>query len=278
MFLSDIDGTMAHAKNFSLRGVKEASSKLRSFGIPLFIVTSKTLEASLMYYEEVGRPGYKGGPAIAFELGCALASKPDIMTEYDYVDRSTGLAIFELCRSVYTDLRGANYIVPDRCRDIFLDVSNVDENLINVMTGLPLKEASLIKKRRYIMSLIVKRQDRTCIKRLIDEIASRGLNVVTGPRFIHIYDGKGKLGVIEALGRIFPDLRNCIIAYAGDTITDKEALERADLAFVMPQPDYRLKVRPQRSDYIIPPYPAPEGWAWVVDKLISYLDVLSVEE
>lgn len=235
------------------------------------------MDASLFYYKKIGKVGYRRGPAIAFELGCALAVRADYIADYSYIERSTGLAIFELCESVYKDVRKVDDLVPDRCRGSLIDVRHTDEKLINLTTGLPLSEASLIKKRLYIMSLIVKRRDEKCISRLGDEVRKRGLGIISGPRFIHIYNGKGKLGVLEKLGKIFPSLRNSVIAYAGDTLTDKNALERADIAFVMPQPDYKLKVRPQRTDYIIPPYPAPRGWVWAVNKLMTYRSFLASE-
>ena len=275
VFLTDIDGTIAHSKTFEFDETKPAAAKLGLSGVPTVIVTSKSLEAALIYVRELEGLGYKGAPLISFELGSALATSKDLVPEYDYVDSNTGLAIIELSRSVHTEIKRADDVVPERCRDSVLDVRFADDKLISMMTGLPLMEAHLFKRRRYDLTLLIKNKE--CIEEIVECGKGLGLNVIVGARFLHVLTGRGKVEVILKIKELLPDFSVSQIAYAGDTVPDKEPLESADLAFVVPQPDFSLKVRPQRSDYVVPPYPAPRGWVWIADFLINHSNLLISE-
>ncbi len=266
-FLTDVDGTIAHSRTFNIGVAKPAAKALSKFRIETLIVTSKTLEATLIYYNKLKGPKFFGGPGIAFELGSAIAINPEVAPGYDHIDRSTGLAIIDLSESIYNELRGANDVVPERCQNKVFDIRFADNEKISLMTGLPAEEASLYKLRRYDLVLLLK--DRSCIDLVAENALLQGFNVVIGARALHVLMGNGKVDVVNKIKEIFPALRSHKIAYAGDSLPDLKAMEVADISFVVPQPDYSLKVRPRRSDYIISPLPAPEGWAWIVSYLIS---------
>ncbi|MCX8196647.1 MAG: hypothetical protein N3F67_06220, partial [Acidilobaceae archaeon] len=46
-----------------------------------------------------------------------------------------------------------------------------------------------------------------------------------------------------------------------DSPLDLDMLEMADVAIVIPRGGV-IDVRPRRADYIVAPYPAPQGWVW----------------
>ena len=262
---SDIDGTISDLETYTVnRDTHRASEALRVLRVPVVLVTSKTLEESLVYYRKARLWGPLGSPVVAFELSAGIAAPPGVLAYYDYVDSATGMAVIELARPLDRLAGEVHEAIPRHCRERVVSLREASPELVSSITGLPPDEAELARRRRYDEALWGPRE---CLEETAARALAMGLNARLGARVLHISTARGKSLALRILGDLIPHLRGSVSVAMGDSMADADMLEEADVAVVIPHRSGAW-LRLRRSDYVVAPQPAPEGWAWAVWNIV----------
>ncbi|MCS7106586.1 MAG: hypothetical protein NZ902_00520 [Acidilobaceae archaeon] len=243
--ISDVDGSMIDEKGRD-EGVKESLELLSSLGIKVALATTKTAAETKELWRRVGA----GELLAAVELGGALCSSSPLPYS-DFEEGGLeclllGSPIAEFEEEMERALEGCSYV----------RLSKATPAQASEILGFP-EELAALAVRRQLVEVIWSR-DLSCLLSRVGELEKRGLRAIAGYRFLHVgrHEGKGRaMELMKAL------LRARKYIAIGDSPLDRDMLEMADVAIVIPR-DGMIDVRPRRADYIVAPYPAPQGWVW----------------
>ncbi|MEM0365978.1 MAG: HAD-IIB family hydrolase [Acidilobaceae archaeon] len=257
LIFTDLDGSMI-GYDGRIDGISVALETLYRLRVKVIPVTTKTLaEVSHLWsniapYDQLIAITEMGG-AICAPRGYIVTDNPLRLEEFEC--KALGLPIREFEDRLERILRDCDYI----------RLSKASPSEAKQIVLLP-EPTAILATRRYFLEVLWSK-DRRCILEREEDLRKEGLNIVVGDRFIHVGSHHGKIKAILEL------LKNPIIVGLesigiGDSIMDQEMLEITDKAIVIPNIDGSTKVKPRRGDYIIAPYPAPQGWVWA-SKLIT---------
>lgn len=232
---------------------------LITLGVEVVPVTSKSAAEAYHYIKRLGLEE-STLPAAVAESGAVivLAGPLEPLAE----ERVHGAPIIPVSRGKIN----VDAVVPPECRGSTRILSRLGPAEASELTGLPLHEAKLAIARLYDEAVYT--PDRKC-RRLIEErAASLGYTVLSGRKFIHISTSPGKAAGVIRLERLVGEPRVRVLV--GDSPLDKDLLELPGLAVVIPRPPGPSPtVRPSRSDYVVAPEAAPEGWVWMSRNIVK---------
>jgi mannosyl-3-phosphoglycerate phosphatase len=267
---TDLDGTVLDLETYSYEGVREAAGALAGLGVPVVVVTSKTLWEAWLYWRRLGFRG-PGGPLVVFEVSGGAAGGPGSLAWWDWVDPETGLHVASLAPPLAAVEGLVERSIPPGCRGRVVRLSRADPGLVGEILGLPRSEAALASRRLYDEALWS--PDRGCLEEAARRASLLGLTVRWGARVLHLTGARGgKAWALRLLaGRLSPRLRGETVVALGDSPSDADMLEEADYAVVVPHRGGRVGVSPRRGDYLVAPEPAPRGWVWAVREVLLRL-------
>ena len=255
VILADIDGTLVDS-SYDLAPVYPRIVEAMTLGASLVLATTKTLDEVLLYLDVWDMPRRR--VYVVAEAGGLIAGY-DLM-DYDYMRGD--YRVLELGERLEERDLAVAYGLECGVRG-YRDM-RIDE-VMNV-TGLSREFAEAARRRLFTESLSA--ADRGCLKRL--EEVYRGLGYFThlGRRFLTIGRIPGKAAAVRTLFRLSPLLGSgeAYVMAFGDADMDMEMLEEADEAYVVPS---YSPARPNRSDYMLAPMPAPAGWIYLYDKYVK---------
>jgi len=265
---TDLDHTMI-GKNASVNGVPEAVERLEAMGIPVIPVTAKSIYEIVETARILGL--FRRMPIIAVaESGGGVYAERGILpwshgeirvngVRLEYVDLALGRELDEFAEATLLAFREAG------CAEPPVDVADLGAEKLSEITGLPPSLARLIPLRRHIK--VFYHPSVECKRRAAAILESWGYYTSVGRNFIHIGAQRGKAWAVSWILRNVPRLRGLGYVAMGDSDHDKEMLERACLAFVIP-PESGNPLRLDRADYVVAPYPAPEGWVYASESVL----------
>ena len=256
MIATDVNGTLIDEAYRHTSRARDLAETLQDAGVVIALVTSKTLDESLIYAKRLGlREECPGYIIVAEEGGVVYASNERLLPE-----RFAVLA-------KPPDRRLVEELVPERCRGSvrWLDMLTPEE--VSSITGLPLEEAEAARHRRSVLAL---HGPRDCLEEVYDALAARGYYVRLGSKFLMVGVGGGKAEAIRYVKRNSPVLRSTPVVALGDSGRDMGMLEEADYAIVVP-PRRGEPLRLHRADYIVAAEPAPTGWVEALERLLPLI-------
>ncbi|MCE4602239.1 MAG: HAD-IIB family hydrolase [Desulfurococcales archaeon] len=263
---TDIDWTMM-GPGEDLKGVCSIVEKAYSLGVPVIPVTAKSI------YEIVALAPRACIPINSLvavsESGGAIYASPGLLSAPEGSKRVLGYIL------EYIELGSPIQLFQDKLAweasrlgcEVYL-LSQANTSMASMMTGLSPSSARLASMREYLE--VIWSPSQKCLDILAIRLGSMGFYVHRSTRLLHVAMHKGKLAAIARLEEepLFTGLHTIGL---GDSDADRDYLEHVDTAILVPSPSMRLRTRLMRSDYMVAPYPAPEGWSYTVNQLLLVL-------
>ncbi len=260
LLATDLDGTLLdNTYRFDTR-VPDILEVLQDAGVVVALVTSKTLDEAMMYARRLRlREDCPGYILVVEEGGLVYASNERLLPERLEV----------LAEPI--DLRLVEKIAPRECRGRLKSLELMSPEDIAALTGLPLLEADAARLRRSVTAFHAPRE---CLEALCDTLSSLGFYTRLGDNFLMAAAGAGKARALRRVKRVSPVLRSTPVLAVGDSEVDREMLEEADYAILVPGPG-GVKMLLHRCDHIVAPSPPPSGWVEAIEALLPLLGVQS---
>jgi mannosyl-3-phosphoglycerate phosphatase len=149
----------------------------------------------------------------------------------------------------------------------------MDASDVAASTGLPLPSAELALQREFDEPFIIVRAEADAEARFLQLAHERGLELVRGGRFWHLFQGSDKGRAVRKLMELYlasrpPKLR---FAALGDSANDLPMLAAVDRAVLVPRPDgaFDQEVVNQLPDVKRAAAPGPAGWNTAVLELLG---------
>ncbi|MEN2999109.1 MAG: hypothetical protein ABDH61_00795 [Acidilobaceae archaeon] len=243
--ITDVDGSMLGEQGND-EGIKESLQLLSSLSIRVALATTKTIAE----VEQLWRRLEEGELLAAVEMGGAVCSSSPL-PYFDFVWNGfecirLGSPLEEFEEDMERALEGCSYV----------RLSKTTPAQASAILGYPEEAAALATKRLFLEVLWSK--DLSCLLSRVGELERRGLSAIAGYRFLHVGRHEGKRKAVEIMRGLLGAGKYVAI---GDSPLDQDMLEALDVAVVIPRGG-RIAVRPRRADYVVAPFPAPQGWVW----------------
>lgn len=258
---SDLDGSLLDHDSYSFEPARPALDALRASGIPLVLVSSKTL-AELEDYRQALNLEH---PVVA-ENG-ARTWVPD-----SYFDDSIGSALESVTRAdlqdVYTSLKQAGQY---NCKAFFeLGIEGISRE-----TGLSEARAGRANERAASEPILWLDTDARATE-FIDAVHKQGLRCVRGGRFLHLMANTGKEDAVRNLTAAYERLWNVdhvTSVSLGDGPNDLGMLATTDIGVIIPG-RHRHSMELTSDNRILWPADAgPTGWNEAMLQILAELDV-----
>ncbi len=269
LIVSDVDGTIM-GPGERVEGICRAINKLYGLGYKIALATAKSI------YEIIGlmdKICLRRDSLISIvESGGAIYSSPGVLLSPSkrVTIQGVELEVLELGSGLmeYDEVID-RIIMETKCADRVARLSRMDPRLVSMYTRLSLYSAKLATMREYMDVLWT--VDKRCLESIAESAKALGFYVFTTKRSIHIGLHGGKHVALRALIDQIGYREIDEVIGIGDTDADKEMLEISDKAIVIPQPDGTITINLQRSDYLVAPYSAPQGWVYSIELILLKL-------
>lgn len=234
LIFTDLDGTLLDARTYAWEPAAPALAALKARGIPVVFCTSKTAAEAVLWAKRLGLPG----PHIV-ENGGGIAWPRDFpLPDGVFGEPEEGWTIVPLGVRYETLRASLREIASETgCHVSGMGDWAVDE--IATLTGLPTEEADLARRRRFDEPFrIVGGDGEACVDAVRRSAEKRGLSVVHGGRFLHLFGHGGKGAAVRRLLDLFPcPSGRWLTVGLGDAESDLPTLEAVHLPILMPRPD-----------------------------------------
>ncbi|MBI2215149.1 MAG: HAD-IIB family hydrolase [Acidobacteria bacterium] len=247
--LTDLDGTLLDARDFSVDPALPSIRRIQALGIPIVPVTSKTTAEVIPLAAELGLDG----PAIV-ESGGAIVS----LENGSNVVTPLGVAVEEIRARVPVIERES-----DARLLLFSAMSEDEASARSGLTGEALRRA---RERQFDEPFVLASGD---LEPVILAAIQQGLAVREGGRFHHLSGPASKADAVRQLLSTFPP--GTRVVAAGDAPMDGEFLALADIAVIVRGADGRpnASLVAALPDAIITSQPGPAGWAEAMDFVLE---------
>ena len=250
LVFTDLDGTLLDHDSYDFSPALPAIDRLKRLGIPIIPVSSKTL-AEL---DDLVARLHLDGPVIA-ENGCVIrfpGQQPSI-TPPGYTT----------IRNLLSELRQTTEFKLTGFGDM-----NLDE--VIAATGLA-SESARLARQRLASEPILWEGSKQALSRFKAKVASKGLRMLQGGRFIHLLGdtdkGRAVRRVIDwyqAAGR-----RDILSVALGDSDNDIDMLLEVDIPVIIRKKDGSHLELAQRGTAIITRLAGPAGWNQALNNLLN---------
>ncbi|RME32864.1 MAG: HAD-IIB family hydrolase [Gammaproteobacteria bacterium] len=267
VIFTDLDGTLLDG-NYRCDPAQPLLQRLRELGIPVVFASSKTRAEVERLRRDLGNRD----PYIV-ENGAAILIPEGLLGE-------------EPARAGCVRSRGVWQYAPARQRTEILTVlgrlrqehgfrfrafHDLDPGRLAAITGLD-PEAAALALRRQASEPLEWKDSPARLDRFRELLRQEGLELVRGGRFLHVQDpacDKGR-AMLWLLGLYARHRGAAVRSIAlGDSENDRQMLELADVAVVVPgAAGERLSLQ-RREGVVVAPAPGPAGWARALSRLLG---------
>lgn len=270
--VSDVDGCLLDHHTYRAGPARRVLQRLRRWGVPVVLCTSKTRAELRALRRELGGPHVaivEDGAALVVPAGIALAPRlPGArrVREGWLVPLAPGYA---RVRRAFAAMRRA-------LGGAVVGLGDMSVAEVAAATGLSPSAARRARRREFDEPFVFVPAERPQPRRAARQAARYGLMVTRGGRFWHLHGrtdkGRATRLARELLQRAHGPLR---LVALGDSPLDAPMLRAADLPIIVPRPDgsadpaLRRRLRRAR----IAPAPGPAGWARAVTRALRELGV-----
>lgn len=247
--LTDLDGTLLEPDGTVHPDVLEVLARLRTLGIKVCPVTSKTPAelAVLVSGLDLAAPsGFENGAGVRTadgDLELAPAAVP--LTEL---------------REVVVELRLRSGVA-------IRSLDDLDDAELAALTGLPSSVLGLVRKRCATLPLIASPDSDEVLRDALPR--EPRLRLVRGNRFLHLQGRHDKADVVPRLRALAVAQTGATVA-CGDAPNDAGLLAHAEIAVIVPSahgPHPELVRRFPGA--IVAPFPHGRGWAAAIGSLLA---------
>ena len=251
IIFTDLDGTLLDHDSYSFAAAKSMLNFIRTYNIPLIIVSSKTKNEILELQKSL-----KIFNTFIFENGAGIYIADQGHTK----TLALGYDIYQIRKSF------AKYKKKIAMRGF----SDMALGEIVKLTGLNPKKAQAARERYFTEPFMMENRDK--LKALQQMAQPDGLDVVEGGRFYHlITEGQDKAKAMEVVKDFYDQKyqKNFTTIALGDSQNDLSMLENADVPILIPHPNGSY-ISCAIKNLIKAKTPGPSGWN---QALKAYFDV-----
>jgi mannosyl-3-phosphoglycerate phosphatase len=257
LIFTDLDGTLLDDQTYDLQPALPAIERIRSWGIPLILTSSKTRAEIVVYWNNLSLESpfiVENGGALYFPAAFPLPAQ----YSYERMDEYHVVLIGRPLAELYEKIQGMKGQFGFRC---FSEMS-VEE--IAAVTGLNPEQARLASRREFDEPVLLEgtfdERELVCKKAI-----ELGLDCVHGGRFIHLFLGGNKGRAVEIVLDIYRQLRGPVFSIGlGDAPNDVPMLKVVDRAVLMQDPDGGYVEGFRHSDLVRAKGRGPHEWNRVV--------------
>jgi mannosyl-3-phosphoglycerate phosphatase len=257
VLVTDLDGTLLDHESYSWAAALPALKRTEELGVPVVLCTSKCFAEVEPLRREMGLSApvivENGGALIVPER--AIAGVPEMRVELGapYTDLVKALA----AASVETGVQVRGF-------------SQMAEEELALIAGLPREAAALALKREYDEPFVIAGEDRAL--ELLRAIERRGFGWTRGGRFYHIIGGSDKAAAVRRLRDLYR-APGTVVEFVGlgDGWNDVGFLRACDRAFVIASPSAG-EIAGQIPGAAVTRLPGPAGWNEAVLSLLAQPD------
>ena len=245
IIVTDLDGTLLDANDFTFDAIHKDIINLIENGIEFIPVSSKTRMEMMSFCSELGVKTpfiYENGAG--FSINAEASNKTDIIV---------GMAVDELVEIW-------NKVIPDELKASCEFLSNLSLDDCNAILGLSGEPLRLALERSYT-ALFTFNGNETALAALYHHAESAGLRLQKGGRVFCLSGMHNKASFIEFLRQQNDRQPKKLIIAFGDASNDIPMLNAADIACIIPSPTgSQLPPEVITTTKIIASQPAPIGW------------------
>lgn len=275
ILFTDLDGTLLNSETYSYAAALPALNHLRSQGIPVIPVTSKTRVEVEEWRQQIGLTDpfiVENGSAVFLPVQQSWLNPPE------QAERVGDYALILLGCS-YVQARAAMKVVGQMIGRPLQGFGDLTPEKVQSLTGLSVAETKQAKAREFSEPFLTPQTTTPEILRAMVE--DLGFRVVVGDRFSHLIGGDAGKGVavrqVTALYQaLLPAGQRLQTVGLGNSPNDLEMLENVDIPLIIPGVDGSHPQLAERG-WRVADAPAPEGWAAAVKAVLSELGAATFE-
>lgn len=267
---TDLDGSLLDGETYSFEAAKPAMDALRSRGIPLVLVSSKT-RAEM----EPLRERLQHKDPFIVENGAAVFVPRD---HFDFpLDRVRTKSLYHVIELglPYHMLRDVLKQVEDAVETPLLGFGDLSVEDVMRVTGLPREEAVLAKQREYDEPYMLEGPP-ALVEEVCRQIVTRGLRWTKGGRLFHLMGENDKGQAATVLLRCYHRQQQIQgrpgrieTVGIGDSINDAPLLAAVDYPILVQKPDGSYDPDIHVPGMIRAPGIGPVGWNTAVLSLLD---------
>lgn len=268
ILFTDLDGTLLNTEDYTYEAALPVLERLRTAGMPVIPVTSKTRAEVETLIRQVGLTDpfvVENGSAIYIPRDTCPFALPEGEDQGPYRVLPLGVA--------YVMARAGLKAISQEIGRPLKGFGDLSPEQVQQLTGLSLPDAKQAKMREFTEPFMTPKNIEP--EKLIAAVEEMGFRVVVGDRFSHLIGGAAGKGVavhkLVSLYRTTFDPGETILTVGlGNSPNDLDMLENVDRAIVLPGPK---GPHPRLADrgWQIAPQPAPAGWAIAVTDILDSL-------
>jgi mannosyl-3-phosphoglycerate phosphatase len=265
LIVTDLDGTLLDHRTYSHAPVDATLQALEQRGVPVVFNTSKTFAELRQLRSELGNRHpfiVENGSAIYIPQNYFRARVGDARPHGEYDCLLLAQPVAAIHRWL-AEIKG-------NLQADFVSFAEMSTEELAQATGLNRDQAAQAAQREF--SEAIQWRDNEEKKALFQHAASAaGFKVLQGGRFLHLLGqcDKGHATLRLALEYNAQRGRKHAIVAAGDGPNDVDMLAAADLAIVVRSPAHDFPALPAGTRELRTSEYGPQGWAKVVDFLLS---------
>ena len=261
IIISDLDGTLLDAGDYSFAAALPALERLRSCGVPLVLCSSKTRAEIETYRKRLDNRH----PFIAENGGGIFIPEGYFSVPVEAV-ASAGYQLISL-GAPYTEIRDSFIRLRARYGAKVRGFADMTVEEIISLTGLPRDEAILSRQRDFDEAFVF---DGAPDERFLRAIETSGLRWTQG-RIFHIMGKHDKGRAVHILKALYERQYGPVTSIAlGDSPNDLPMLKAVDKPVLVRHPGGTCDARIDIPDLLQTRLPGPAGWNETVLQLLAH--------
>jgi mannosyl-3-phosphoglycerate phosphatase family protein len=268
VIVTDLDGTLLDARDYSRTGASATLARLARDGVPVVLCSSKTRA-------EMERCRCDAGlehPYISENGGALFVPDGYFPFDVEPARRVPGYAVIEFGWH-YDRVARAVRAAADESRARVVGFRDMPVTDLARLCHLSIREAQLALMREYDEPFLVEEGSIRRRYRFFRALRRSGLQCTRGGRFHHAYACPGKGRAVEAVRELYARASGApvVMVGLGDALNDLSLLRAVDIPIVVPNETIRWTTRLLRQvkGARLAPAPGPRGWARAVRELTS---------
>jgi mannosyl-3-phosphoglycerate phosphatase len=260
VIFTDLDGTLLDYHTYSFRKALPALRYIKQKEIPLIICTSKTRVETEVYQKKIKNHHpfiSENGGAIFIPQNYYKKRPPGLKKRNSYLVKELG--------KPYRILREQLIAVNRKFGVEVRGFGDMTAKEIHEKYGLPLKQASLAKKREYDEPFyFLSQPNEKSLNRMKKEFSRRGLKFVHGGRLLHLTGDNDKGEAVELLIKMYSKEWGKKVSSIGigDSLNDLPLLSAVNIPVVVKlhTGTYEQKVIEKLKEPLLTKGIGPAGW------------------
>ena len=267
ILFTDLDGTLLDAQSYSAAAAAEALDEIERRHVPLVFCTSKTRSEAEVLRRELGNAHpfvTENGGGIFIPQGYFPIALPQATA----VGRYHRIALARPYKEIVQEL---DQLAADTGTTV-VGFHHMSVNEVARNTGLSSNEARLALAREFDEPFFFAGATERAEQAFVEQAQRKGLRLVRGGRFWHLFSGSDKGRAVRELMRLYRSAwRTRVRAVAiGNSSNDLPMLAAADVAILLPEENGELnaEVLSRLPSVHRGTAPGPAGWNRAILELL----------